>query len=99
MQPGPAYEPYFAAVQVKISGQYGLYVSRVGAAFHWLAQFDDTAKFITAAVRRVSQYELRVVLSRHGSTLRRRSNFVCEPLHKTQQMLWCNNVTQVSFFA
>jgi hypothetical protein len=47
-----------------------------------VTQFDHTAEFITAAVLRIGQYELCVVLRGHESSLRMSRNSVCETRHK-----------------
>ena len=99
MDPGPANEFYFVAVQVEILGQYGLNVALVGFAVHGLAQLDYSAKFVAAAILRVSQNELRVVLGRHGFRLRERRAIDCELEHKTREMLQCSNPVEIRIFA
>ena len=70
VQSGPAHELYCAALQVKILGQYGLNVRVLSRLVHWFTEFDHTTEFVVAAILRVGQYELRVVLSGHGLRLR-----------------------------
>ena len=98
MQPGPANELHFIAVQVEIAGQCGLDVAAVGVAFHRKAQFDYTTEFITAAIRRVGQYELCVVLCGHGFRLRVHPLFDCELLHKTRELLRRNKIPGFQVF-
>lgn len=100
MQPGPANELYIIAVQVKIPGQCGLNVAGVGIAFHRLAQFDYSTELIAATIGGIGQYELRVVLCRHGYRLRVAPLFDCELQHKTRQLLRCSKIPRrTDFFA
>jgi hypothetical protein len=70
VQSGPANELYRAAPQVKILGQYGLYVLGLSGLIHCFAELNDAAKLVAAAILRVGQDKLRVVLSGHGFRLR-----------------------------
>ena len=99
MQPGPAYEPHLAAVQVEISGQSGLNVALIGVAIHRLAKLHDAAEFVATAVLRVGQYELRVVLSGHGFRLPPSHEIVCELSHKSQELLRRNKLAESTCFA
>ena len=66
VQAGPANELNCVLLQVEIAGQYGLDVTRFTVHIHRLTQLDHTAEFVAAAILRVGQYELCVVLRRHG---------------------------------
>lgn len=80
VQSGPANELYRATPQVKILGQYGLYVLGLSALIHCFAELNDAAKLVAAAILRVGQDKLRVVLSSHGFRLRSASLINCELL-------------------
>jgi len=82
VQSGPTHEFHVTAVQIEISCQHGLDVSLVRITVHRLTQFYDTTEFITAAIRRVGQDELCVVLCGHVLTLRERPRNGCELGHK-----------------
>jgi hypothetical protein len=66
VQSGPAHKLDSAFLQVEILCQHGLDVVNVGISVHWAAQFHHPTEFIAAAILRVSQQELRVVLGGHG---------------------------------
>ena len=70
VQSGPADELHSATSQVKILGQYGLYVLGLSGMIHCFAELNYAAKLVAVAILRVGQYELRVVLSRHAFRLR-----------------------------
>ena len=70
VQSGPANELYRAPPQVKILGQYGLYVLGLSGLIHCFAELNDAAKLVAVAILRVGQDKLRVVLSGHGFRLR-----------------------------
>lgn len=80
MQSGPANEFHCASLQVEILGQYGLNILGLSGVIHRFAELNDAAKLIAAAVLRVGQDELRVVLSGHGYRLRPEWPDDCEPL-------------------
>ena len=83
MQPGPADEFHVVPVQVEIAGQYGLDVTSVRLAVHWLAELDDAAEFTATLVIGIRQDELRVVLGGHGIKVPARIGDDCEPNHKS----------------
>jgi len=82
VQSGPADQLHSGLSQIEIAGQYGLYVARISVHIHRLTQFNHTAELITTAILRVGQYELCVVLRRHGLRLRLGLRLDCETKHK-----------------
>ena len=82
MQSGPAQKLYGTSLEVKILGQYGLNVLILSRLVHWFTEFNYTTKFVVAAILRVGQNELRVVLGGHGVRLRLEICVDCEPDHK-----------------
>ena len=69
-------------MQIEIPGQCGLDVACLGVVVHRLTQLDHTTEFITAAILRVGQNELCVVLRGHGIRLRASLADDCEVKHK-----------------
>ena len=70
MQSRPADQCHRVLLQVEIAGQNGFDVALVTALFHRGTQLNNPAKLIAIQIRRIGQYELRVVLSGHVSNLR-----------------------------
>jgi len=68
-------------LQVKIAGQNGFDVTLVTALFHRVVKFNNPAELIAITIRRIGQYELRVVLSGHVGNLRLGWVNVCAPEH------------------
>ena len=81
MQSRPADQFHSILLQVKIAGQNGFDVTRIGVLLHRVVQFNNPAELVTVTISRVGQYELRVVLGGHVTNLRLRIGGDCEPEH------------------
>jgi hypothetical protein len=68
-------------LQVKIAGQNGFDVTLVTGLFHRVVQFNNPTELIAITIRRIGQYELRVVLSGHVGNLPLGCVYVCAPEH------------------
>ena len=69
MQPRPAHQLDRALLQIEIFCQYCLDVRNVRVLVHRAAKLDYPAELVAAAIIRVGQSELRVVLSGHGAQI------------------------------
>ena len=83
MQSRPADQFHSRLLQVKIAGQNGFDVTRIGALLHRVVQFDYPAELIAATIFCVGQNKLRVVLRGHGFNLRLGARIDCELEHNS----------------
>lgn len=81
VQSRPADQFHSILLQVKIAGQNGFDVGRVGALLHREVQLNYPAELVATAIFSVGQYELRVILRGHVTNLRPRSVHDCEIQH------------------
>jgi hypothetical protein len=83
MQSRPADQFHSVLLQVKVAGQNGFDVTRIGAWLHRAVQFDNPAELIAVTILCVGQYELRVVLRGHVINLPLNVGVDCEPEHNS----------------
>ena len=85
VQSRPTQQLYCAPLQVEILCQNCLDIRSIRVMGHGSIEFDYAAEFIAAAIIRIGQPELRVVLCRHGYRLRLPVTVICEPSHRKVQ--------------